>query len=767
MTEPSPNGIDDDLTATKPARATFDERRALAFVTARMFGQRASTPVQLGRYRVRDRLGSGANGVVYRAWDPLLRRDVALKMLRHRASDGSRTDERTMLLAESRRIASVEHPNVARVFAVGHDDATDASFIVMEYLRGGTLRQWLSGPRTDTELRAALHAAAAGLDAAHERGIIHGDFKPDNVLFDADGTVRVADFGGRGTPRYLAPELADGASPTVASDVFAFATTFDELWGERPRSRAMRDALTRGFSPDPAARPHAPTELLRAMNGRRWRGAAALALGATVVAGALWLARADEPCPLTAMPPAVDVPADARGAADAYVSAWNLASETFCASPTEQTLRCLEHDRNRWERLVPRFRSAALDEHVASVIERLPPPGVCTEEPPSPLFEAYRRIAADLQAAEDLGRWGEEGHEHERALAEIRRLASEVGDVRVEGAAALHEGYIVLTRGDIRAARATLEAAYHLGVRADDMETAFYAAINLVRVHAHMLDDTEAARPWLAAAGHAADLRSDPSARGDFLSARGHFELAVDDFDAAISSLDAAAAALAPDADIEIWTDLHCDRGEAKHRLGRSDEAIADFEAGLARLEDARHPQRDTVAHACLLNRLGATLGHVGRLDEARNVLERLVAVYERERPKSPDRFSVLGNLAQLNAYAGEHATALEHFETVHAGFLELAGPEAPPTTMTRYAIAEQLYVLERDEEARVEAEAALRWNAPEPAASAARLLLARLALRRGDVEAAREAYDAIVAEEALPAQTREAATQVASDFGR
>ncbi len=767
MTERPSKPVDDDLTATKPARATFDERRALAFVTARMFGQQASAPVRLGRYRVRDRLGSGANGVVYRGWDPMLRRDVALKLLQHRAQDTSHRDERALLLAESRRIASVEHANVARVFAVGHDGATDASFIVMEYLRGGTLRRWASTSPTDAELLAALHAAAAGLDAAHERGIVHGDFKPDNVLFDGDGTVRVADFGGCGTPRYLAPELHGGGMPTIASDVYAFATTVDELWGDRPRSRAMVDGIARGTASDPAARPPTPSELLHALGGRRWRGAGVFALGAATVATALWVTGAPEPCTLDAMPLVQDVPADAQVPANAYVAAWNLASETFCASPSERALACLEHDRSRWQRLVPRFQNPTLAEHAATVIERLPPPGVCTEAPQSPLYEAFRAIAADLQASENLGLWSEEGAQHVEALAEIRRLATEVGDIRVEGAAAAQEGYVVLNDGDIRTARANFEAAYHLGTRAEDADTAFYAAANMTRIHANMLDDPSAARPWLQAATHATQRRRDASARGELLGVRGRLELAEGSFEEAVASLDAAETALGTTGDIRIWIDLHCDRGKAKRALGRLDDAIADFEAGLVRLEDARHPERDTVAHGCLLNSLGTTQRLVGRNDDARVTLERLHAVLNRERPNSPDLMSVVGNLAQLNADTGHYALALEQFEQVYAFFLELAGPEAAPTSMTRFAIANQLFALERYEEARVEAEAALRWNAPEPAASGSRLMLAQLALRSGEVEAARAEFDALVADADLPAEVRRVVEEIAPEFGR
>ena len=137
--------------------------------------------VVLERYAIRSRLGSGAMGSVYLAHDAQLDRPVALKILHRRsvAGDGP-------LLDEARQLARVRHPNVVTVF-----DATlhrGRLCIVMEYVDGETLRAWVaSRPRTWKQILGVLLEAARGLAAAHAAGLVHGDFKPDNVLIGRDG----------------------------------------------------------------------------------------------------------------------------------------------------------------------------------------------------------------------------------------------------------------------------------------------------------------------------------------------------------------------------------------------------------------------------------------------------------------------------------------------------------------------------------------------------------------------------------------------------
>src|SRR5262249_8374861 len=143
-------------------------------------------PGRVGRYVILDPLGAGGMGAVYAAWDGQLERRVALKIL-HGV-------DRERLLREGQALARLKHPNLVTVYDVSSADGQD--FIAMELVEGTSLRRWLAErARTWREVLGAYRDAGRGLAAAHAAGLVHRDFKPDNVLVGRDGTVRVADFG--------------------------------------------------------------------------------------------------------------------------------------------------------------------------------------------------------------------------------------------------------------------------------------------------------------------------------------------------------------------------------------------------------------------------------------------------------------------------------------------------------------------------------------------------------------------------------------------
>ena len=195
---------------------------------------------RVGRFLLRGVLGTGGMGVVYDAYDEQLLRAVALKQLRPRPHGDETTAAGDQIwISEARALARLHHPNVVTLYEVVPH--AGMHFLALERVDGVTLRGWLRARRRTTdEILEVFLAAAYGLEAAHAAGIVHRDFKPDNVLVGRDGRVRVADFGlamsmavrepvvAGGTPRYVAPEQARGEPPDARCDQYSFAVALLE-----------------------------------------------------------------------------------------------------------------------------------------------------------------------------------------------------------------------------------------------------------------------------------------------------------------------------------------------------------------------------------------------------------------------------------------------------------------------------------------------------------------------------------------------------------
>ncbi len=186
-------------------------------------------PTTIGRYVVLDLVGRGAMGEVYAAYDPKLNRKVAIKVLRVRpGADIVDPKLRLRMVREAQSIAKLSHPNVVVVHDVGAVDSQ--VFVAMEFVDGQTLAEWLaSEPRAWSDVLKIFADAGRGLVAAHEKDLVHRDFKPDNVMIGADGQVRVMDFGlARSTapmlPRRTVPPRDVGApanEPANTNDLTA------------------------------------------------------------------------------------------------------------------------------------------------------------------------------------------------------------------------------------------------------------------------------------------------------------------------------------------------------------------------------------------------------------------------------------------------------------------------------------------------------------------------------------------------------------------
>ncbi|HYO59529.1 tetratricopeptide repeat protein [Archangium sp.] len=255
----------------------------------------------LSRYVLRERIGLGAMGEVYAAYDPELDRQVALKLLR---PEGRQVEElRLRLLREAQALARLSHPNVVAVHDVGM--CGERVFLAMELVEGTTLAEWLKEPRPWPEVLRVFVGAGWGLAAAHAAGLVHRDFKPANVLVGRDGRVRVTDFGLArpstrvdmprsmpvppapppggdlltpltrtgallGTPAYMAPEQLDGQGVDALSDQFSFCVAlYEALHRVRPFEGVSLEELGRaareGRVRPPGREPKVPARVRRAV----------------------------------------------------------------------------------------------------------------------------------------------------------------------------------------------------------------------------------------------------------------------------------------------------------------------------------------------------------------------------------------------------------------------------------------------------------------------------------------------------------------------
>src|SRR3954451_15946190 len=194
-----------------------------------------------GRYRIERRLGSGGMADVYCAYDHQLGRPIALKVLHRRFARDREFVER--FRREASAAAGLQHPNVVGVFDRGEYDGT--YYIAMEFLRGRTLKELISQEAPLDQIRA-LDITAQTLRAAgfgHRRGVIHRDFKPQNVIVDEEDRVKVTDFGIAragaseitetgsimGTAQYLSPEQAQGTMAGEPSDLYSIGVMLYEM----------------------------------------------------------------------------------------------------------------------------------------------------------------------------------------------------------------------------------------------------------------------------------------------------------------------------------------------------------------------------------------------------------------------------------------------------------------------------------------------------------------------------------------------------------
>jgi serine/threonine protein kinase/Tol biopolymer transport system component len=347
--------VADELAASSGMVGGFLETPALV-LAARELAQDKPPLAEgtlVGPYRITALLARGGMGDVYRATDPRLGRDVALKTLTNAEHGDGQAVER--FLQEARITASLDHPNIVKVFDVGMSD--NRPYLVSELLDGETLRALISrGPLAPADVRRIASALASGLVVAHARGLVHRDLKPENIFLTNAGTAKILDFGIAklaqdpalpqgvatltgvvlGTAGYLAPEQVKGDPVDARTDLFALGSIlFESMTGQRafarehtidtlhaivhddppeavPRGTALAAIVRRLLAKAPHSRFQSATDLLWALEQidvtevgatsppvtqrrrfvrARWRRAVAGAAAVTTVLAALFAGR--------------------------------------------------------------------------------------------------------------------------------------------------------------------------------------------------------------------------------------------------------------------------------------------------------------------------------------------------------------------------------------------------------------------------------------------------------------------------------------------
>lgn len=693
---------------------------------AELFG--ASEPSSAApRYTILERLGAGGMGTVWAAWDSTLDRKVALKLLRPELGDDPAV-ERARIVREAQALARLSHPNVVAVYDVTAWSPSDAPtreyiLLAMEFVAGDTLDVWCRRGRTVPQILDVYTQAARGLAAAHRAGVVHADFKPGNVIVDPEGRARVLDFGlarledrtsatpseasgaaasspaaFAGTPRYMAPEQHHGAALDPRADQYALCVSlWEAVTGAPPfcgantaalslakdagppaqpsgMPRWLYRALSRGLAVEPAARHAEMLALVDALADpatRRRRRSLLIAAGTIALAFAAWprsdacdggvahmsdrwdpgraeaIALAFHASPLdyadTSWRTAAEVLDRWR---DGWVASWRAACEShrrgeISGELLDLRMSCLDHRLLGFDAAVDTLAAAdrGAVEHAVEIASGLPGLERCQDAEalrailPRPDDPDARTTIAGLEARLAIVRAELDAGLHTRAaeaataiVAEARGLARPYPPLEAEALLVLADAESWRGRGD--AARASWRDAAVVAARVRADETFVLATAGLV---------------WELAEGGASHER-------------------IDDW-SALAEARLADLGDAPDAAFA----LHNARGVAWSSGPRSDDAVAEFTAGLALVERTwgAADLRNATLHANLgnlelrRNRLTAALEH------HRRALEIGTTALGREHPRV--RMSRY-NLAVLLVELAREDDALHELEALLAG---------------------------------------------------------------------------------------------------
>ncbi len=722
---------------------------------------------RVGRYELREPIGRGGMGVVFRAHDATLGRDVAVKLI-----DVATPDAAARALREARALAALAHPNVVAIHDAG--ERGGGMYLTMELVAGRSLAAWLAErARRPDEVLAAIADAARGLAAAHRAGLVHRDVKPSNILVGDDGRTRIADFGlardaddapGRpvsparavlgvtitdahhvvGTPAYMAPEQLRGAPADARTDQFALAqTAWEALAGAPPFAATRVDerlaaieagprppggdarrrlsphverALRRALSVEPATRFDDLDALVAALQPPRRRGwlaaaAVALALGGGAAAFAVASTGdvpAADPCARpadlagtwdAARRAALRAALVESGAAyggdvadrlgeviDAWADDWRDASSAVC--------RAGQRDRADGELRAGCLasRRAALDALLAAVIaggrdtldgalqaaQDLQRPGACAD-PASPAASLASGALHDALAAIELRFALKDPALAPAEIAALAARATDADEPAIAARALLQLGLVHLSRDAAPDAEAALRDAAPQAARARDDRTAarVWIARGETLLARSMTDELRALLPVAEVAVERAGNPDD--VRADLLTLRARLELDYGDRAVALAALEEVVALRERSAGATSWRLAMAlgNLGVAYSIADRHDDGRAASDRALAIVEalgGPLHPSVFTLLQARVWIETNADAAA-----RARPYLERSRAIIDHT--GIGQRVAVASfwvGYGDLEASAGNHALALEHYARARALREPALGPTHP-----------------------------------------------------------------------------------------
>jgi eukaryotic-like serine/threonine-protein kinase len=675
----------------------------------------------IGRYRVTGPLGEGAMGIVLRGRDPVLERDVAIKIINAAAATA---EQRERLLAEAKLLAAIDHPNVVRVHDAGVID--DEVFVAMELVPGATLAAWLAeASRPIAERLDVLADVGAGLGAVHAAGVVHRDIKPDNIVVRAGRGVIVdlglarpsavagpAGTGIAGTPRFIAPEVSATRPATALADQFAWWTVVEDALGDTARP-ALAAAIARGRSPDPEQRFPSMGEAVAALRAavaprrRLWRvlapGAVVLATLATVlvlrpaphdacapeppaswtdarratIAGRLAAAGVDAAKVLGALAARASqtatLRADAcRAAADGSDAARARAlHEELCVTDTWRKVE-ITFD---WLAAPERAKVWFGVDNLASVL----PLRRCSEgaipalaAPPGPAVGAAVNAILDARQAIRFGTDREPRHWIPRLRA-LAAQAEKIGYLPATEAVHVDLSEALVDAGDVAGARAELEIALRLADQAGDDELRLWAQIFLLQ-NAWRAGTADTRALDAAAEATAARLGND-AITSELRAIQGQLHVSRGEFPAAATAMRDAIRLLEP-----VTLDANASLSNAVLLLGSAQQMLGDLRAAQASFDRAfaivrRRFGDDALETLVVRGGRATNLNLLGDGATARAELleteRRIVASWGEDRTELVDVRGYRCDIEVTNKIAGAVATCTEALATAERVFPE------------------------------------------------------------------------------------------------